>query len=411
MHKDPHQASASFPQSSVPRPRTSAKKRPRVLALSSSGGHWIQMLRLRPAFEGCQVTYVTTYADYECDVEGERFRSIVDANRTQKCKLLISALSILWVILTERPDVILSTGAAPGFFAIRIGKLLGKRTIWLDSIANAEELSMSGHRVAKHADMWLTQWEHLAKAQGPHYHGNILGEASKAEDQRTGAGSWKLEAGGKSNKQRFKGEKNEKMSDEQFSDLSLQPSYLGNQTSVNKGPKAVRVFVTVGSDVPFDRMLKVIDQWAGSNPGIDVFAQIGTTLWKPQNLNYCQILNSKDFASKMDQCNFVVAHAGIGSIITALKYQKPILVVPRRGHLNETRSDHQFATVKRLQKLSTVNIAFDEFELKEKLKHLETMLTKTAQISDYAASSLIKAVNDTLTSSKDKVARKPYYYK
>ncbi|EDY80443.1 hypothetical protein VDG1235_57 [Verrucomicrobiia bacterium DG1235] len=79
------------------------------------------------------------------------------------------------LILRERPDTIVTTGAAPGYFAIRIGKLLNKRTIWVDSIANAEELSMSGTKAGKHADLWLTQWAHLEKPAGPKFAGNVLG--------------------------------------------------------------------------------------------------------------------------------------------------------------------------------------------------------------------------------------------
>jgi UDP-N-acetylglucosamine:LPS N-acetylglucosamine transferase len=114
-------------QTSDLRPQPSGQTRPRVLALSSTGGHWIQMLRLQPAFEGCDVTYATTNTDYQSDIENHLFRTIIDANRTQKFKLLLSALSILWTIISVWPDVILSTGAAPGFFAIRIGKLFGKK--------------------------------------------------------------------------------------------------------------------------------------------------------------------------------------------------------------------------------------------------------------------------------------------
>jgi hypothetical protein len=70
--------------------------------------------------------------------------------------------------------VIITTGAAPGYFALRVGKLFGARTIWIDSMANAETLSKSGQEVGKYADLWLTQWEHLARPQGPHYLGAVL---------------------------------------------------------------------------------------------------------------------------------------------------------------------------------------------------------------------------------------------
>ena len=76
--------------------------------------------------------------------------------------------------MRHRPDVVLSTGAAPGFFAILFGKLLGARTIWVDSIANAEQLSLSGKKAGRFADLWLTQWPHLAQPGGPLYKGSVI---------------------------------------------------------------------------------------------------------------------------------------------------------------------------------------------------------------------------------------------
>ncbi|MBT5815049.1 MAG: hypothetical protein HOI15_11995, partial [Opitutales bacterium] len=166
-------------QNSDLRSQTSVKTQPRVLALSSGGGHWVQLLRLRPAFKDCDVTYATVGRGYEPEIEGAKFRAVIDSNRDQKLKLILSFFSIAWLILTKRPHTIVSTGAAPGFFAIFIGRLLGKKTIWVDSIANAEELSMSGQKAGKYATHWLTQWEHLAKPDGPHYFGNVLGDASE----------------------------------------------------------------------------------------------------------------------------------------------------------------------------------------------------------------------------------------
>lgn len=78
-------------------------------------------------------------------------------------------------LAVERPDVVVTTGAAPGYLAIRLGKLLGARTIWIDSVANADELSMSGRRALQQADVCITQWEHLADRDGPHYYGSVFG--------------------------------------------------------------------------------------------------------------------------------------------------------------------------------------------------------------------------------------------
>lgn len=144
------------------------------MLVASAGGHWVQLNRLLPAFEGTNKIFVTTNRDYRSEVDENRFLVVPDASRWNKLKVLYLAFAMLKHVLVVRPDVVVSTGAAPGFFAIFFGKKLGARTIWLDSIANAEQLSMSGQRAGKYADLWLTQWEHLAEPGGPQYVGAVL---------------------------------------------------------------------------------------------------------------------------------------------------------------------------------------------------------------------------------------------
>src|SRR3954451_13048750 len=95
-----------------PRPR-------RVLAVASSGGHWIQLRRLEPAFAGHDVAWLKTHPGHRDEVAPARFHTVADANRRSKAALVRSALKIAWVLLRERPDVVVSTGAAPGYLAIR----------------------------------------------------------------------------------------------------------------------------------------------------------------------------------------------------------------------------------------------------------------------------------------------------
>ena len=156
---------------------------PHVMAVASAGGHWIQLTRLTPAWRDCRVTYVTTdpYLKHmeedvaeAVGVKQVEFHSVVDANRNQKFRLLLSLLQIVFVLLRQRPDVIITTGAAPGYFALRLGRLLRSRTVWVDSIANGDELSLSGQMVGKHADLWLTQWENLATPEGPEFYGAVV---------------------------------------------------------------------------------------------------------------------------------------------------------------------------------------------------------------------------------------------
>jgi len=146
----------------------------RVLAIASGGGHWQQLMRLKPAFEGQDTSYLTTNAAYGKDVPDSQVFVVADANRDVPLKLLWCALQVMSRVVKSRPDVIISTGAAPGLFAILFGRLVGAQTIWVDSIANAERLSMSGQVAVRIAHVALTQWSHLAAPGGPSYHGSIL---------------------------------------------------------------------------------------------------------------------------------------------------------------------------------------------------------------------------------------------
>jgi UDP-N-acetylglucosamine:LPS N-acetylglucosamine transferase len=146
----------------------------RVLAIASSGGHWVQLRRLAPAFVDHEVVYASVRPEDGADVAPAPYHVVADATRWDKVGMVRLALQVLVLLMRVRPDVIVSTGALPGFFAIRLGSLLRRRTVWIDSIANCEELSMSGRRVEGAADLWLTQWPELATPDGPEFAGAVL---------------------------------------------------------------------------------------------------------------------------------------------------------------------------------------------------------------------------------------------
>lgn len=146
----------------------------RVLAVASGGGHWVQLQRLRPALESHDVAFVTTHKGYTAEAAPHRFHVVNDASRNRKLGLVLLAFRMLVILLRERPDVVVTTGAAPGYMAIRLGRLIGCRTIWIDSIANADKMSMAGQLVRPYADLWLTQWPHLASPDGPQFMGAVL---------------------------------------------------------------------------------------------------------------------------------------------------------------------------------------------------------------------------------------------
>ncbi len=150
-------------------------KRRKIMAVASEGGHWVQLMRLRPAFEGAEVVYVSTNPDLAEAFSVTNFHILPDANMDKKVRLIGLLIKAFFLVLKERPTHIISTGAAPGFAAMACGKLFGAKTIWVDSIANADELSSAGTKAHFVADHWLTQWEHLtAEYDGLEYKGRVI---------------------------------------------------------------------------------------------------------------------------------------------------------------------------------------------------------------------------------------------
>jgi UDP-N-acetylglucosamine:LPS N-acetylglucosamine transferase len=147
----------------------------KVLAVSSIGGHWIQLLRLMPAFEGAEVEFMSTKQSFATMVEGRKFHTITDGSRWNKLGLVKCFFNIVTIVRSSKPNVIITTGAAPGLIAIVVGRLFGIKTIWVDSIANCEQVSMSGKIATKVAHIVYTQWKHLEEDNKVKYCGNVLG--------------------------------------------------------------------------------------------------------------------------------------------------------------------------------------------------------------------------------------------
>ena len=136
----------------------------------------MELMRLRPAFAGCDVSFASVHPALAVQVEGSgsRYHCIPDVTRWSKRRAPWSFLVLMKILISERPDVVITTGAAPGYLACLAGKLLGIRSCWIDSIANADEISMSGLKARRWIDLLLTQWPNLAEENGSKFKGNVL---------------------------------------------------------------------------------------------------------------------------------------------------------------------------------------------------------------------------------------------
>ncbi len=146
----------------------------RILAVASGGGHWQQLMLLSPAFEGQKVTYMTSLLGASEQCRAHPPIIMPDCNRNEKLAVARCTAIIAAQILRLRPHVVISTGALPGLIALFLGRAIGARTIWVDSVANADEMSMSGMAARRVAHLWMSQWEHVAREVGAEYAGAVL---------------------------------------------------------------------------------------------------------------------------------------------------------------------------------------------------------------------------------------------
>jgi hypothetical protein len=149
-------------------------KRSKVLAVASDGGHWKQLLRLRPVFDKFNTTYITTIDGLPQQAGIFDFHIIRDVSRTDKIGLIFNVIRVLLIMLSIRPHAVISTGAAPGLIAIVIGRCMFCKTLWIDSIANGDQLSMSGRIAQKIAHQTISQWQVVAQKENVGYWGKLL---------------------------------------------------------------------------------------------------------------------------------------------------------------------------------------------------------------------------------------------
>lgn len=147
---------------------------PRILAVASAGGHWHQLCQICTGFETKDLFYVTTMPGLPEKSGLSRFAIVQDCNQNTPFKALKSSAQMLGVLLRTRPDVIITTGALPGLIAVFFGHLMRRRTIWIDSLANAEVPSASGVKAKRFVSLWLSQWEDVADAVDGRYEGSLL---------------------------------------------------------------------------------------------------------------------------------------------------------------------------------------------------------------------------------------------
>ena len=151
------------------------------------------------------------------------------------------------------------------------------------------------------------------------------------------------------------------------------------------------LFATIGTQAPFDRFVKMLDDLC---KGLDeeVVVQTIKSEYVPQNVKSVDFLPPDVFAEYFNKARIVIAHAGMGTILSALKQDKPIIVVPRLASLKEHRNDHQMATAMRMDELGYVYVAYDKKQLKDLM--MQKDLKPLKHIGNQASESLVKSLTE-----------------
>ncbi len=157
------------------------------------------------------------------------------------------------------------------------------------------------------------------------------------------------------------------------------------------------IFLTVGTQLHFDRLVRAVDEALATRPNIEVIAQVADGNYRPSNMQSSPFLEPSEFEKRFEQATHIIGHAGMGTIIQSLLQRKPILIMPRIADLGEQRNDHQLATARRFRGRAGVLVADDEKRVAAQLDAL-LELTESQPIDEFATPQLIDWVRQFITS-------------
>ena len=159
----------------------------------------------------------------------------------------------------------------------------------------------------------------------------------------------------------------------------------------------MRIFVTIGTQEPFDRLIKAVDQIAAEHKEVEFIAQTVNSGYVVQHMKTFDFIAPEEYDTMLSDSSLIVSHAGMGTIISALQINKPILVLSRIARLGEHRNEHQLATAKKMKELNFVHVANDENDLKNKLNLFleeQKSLFSLYQLGKNASPELIKSIRN-----------------
>ncbi|HEY3275746.1 MAG TPA: glycosyltransferase [Syntrophorhabdaceae bacterium] len=140
------------------------------------------------------------------------------------------------------------------------------------------------------------------------------------------------------------------------------------------------IFVTVGNSikgVEFHRLIRKIDEIAGELEE-EVVAQIGYIDEEPKHMKWFQYLNFMEILSFFKDASMIVGHGGVGTVLNAIAYKKPLILVPRSSEAGEHHDDHQMELALQLKGREGIFVVDRIEELKSVILKVSALLKERA---------------------------------
>jgi beta-1,4-N-acetylglucosaminyltransferase len=311
----------------------------------SIGGHFTQMLELKEVYEKYEHFFVTNPGTQTISALASERKYFIP-ERVKKGIFLKQLFLSINILYKEKTDVIITTGSGDAFWICVLGKLLGKKVVYIESFARVITPSKFGKVAYKFADLFLYQWEKLKEQYPKGIYGGIIFNPFKFENK----------------------------------DNNITYSYL----------------VTVGT-IPndFSRLLKKIDELVELRIiNGEVFAQIGHSKYTPKNYEYTDFLDIYGFENKIKESGIIITHGGVGSIMTSLKCGKRTIIVPRYRKFDEIVDDHQLDITQELERQGKIIAVYEIDNLAEAIRKAKE--TKGTTIMEKQDTSIKKILMDWL---------------
>ena len=159
------------------------------------------------------------------------------------------------------------------------------------------------------------------------------------------------------------------------------------------------IFVTVGSQMPFDRLVQAMDDWSRLHKHEQVVCQTGDTQFVPRSMKSVARMLPQEFEREVAAASLVVSHAGMGTILTCLHLGTPVVILPRLGSRNETRNDHQVDTCMQLRGRTGICVADDVPALMRILENREWS-GESGQIGAVATPELLARIRNEIEAAQ-----------